>query len=703
MERQLVAKPGTPEAKTNDYRPSSLSHEPHFPTRGILHSGKLLSNRPGLCPTKLQAKLAISQPGDPYEQEADRVADMVMKMPEPSAPPIEFSRIPVFPGRVQHKCSNSCKQNPGFDSSGSSADRILQLQRTAGNQAVQRLIQSGVLQAKLKIGQPNDIYEQEADRVAEQVMNMPEPIVRRQEEEEEKEEPIQTKPIAEQITPLVQRQSEEEKEELVQTKSLVPEVVPQLQRQPEEEEEEKGELLQTKEISGQNAEITPDLESRINAIRGGGQPLSESQRAFFEPRFGYDFSQVRVHTDGKAIEVSKMLQARAFTIENNIIFGEGQYEPSTIAGQYLMAHELAHTIQQSHDGPMLHRYVTCESGVQCPARTKGEVRRSRTTPMEVVINGTTGFIVANFGVGTSAVKADLSHNPTWTSIMHYMATNPNQHWEIFGFSDCQGSNTTNNRLRGQRADAINGALTAEARHQVDSVSVAVLRDCIRSNANEHDRSYNRSALILLKRTEVQFPEEQIRVPPPYPAPTVEDCRPWQSRMLTGHLNAARAWMNDAEPKVRAYQEGTASAEVAAVVRRALNDNFHTIRPADVAQIANGFASLRRELNNSLTFECEDSGCGAQAYVRGLFAWIRRLGDIHVCPPWFHCRDYFRRVTTIVHERAHQHPGATDHAYEWQPGYARLSPSNAINNAESYAVAARQIYHGAARGPGIPRC
>jgi len=69
----------------------------------------------------------------------------------------------------------------------------------------------------------------------------------------------------------------------------------ELRRQPiKEEEEEEEELLQTKEISEQNAETTSDLESRINAIRGGGQPLAESELKFFEPRFGYDFSQVRV-------------------------------------------------------------------------------------------------------------------------------------------------------------------------------------------------------------------------------------------------------------------------------------------------------------------------------------------------------------------------------------------------------------------------
>jgi hypothetical protein len=75
---------------------------------------------------------------------------------------------------AKQTCSNSCKQSVGLHSSGSTADRILQLQRTAGNKAVQRLIKSGALQAKLRVGQPDDIYEQEADRVAEQVVRMPE-------------------------------------------------------------------------------------------------------------------------------------------------------------------------------------------------------------------------------------------------------------------------------------------------------------------------------------------------------------------------------------------------------------------------------------------------------------------------------------------------------------------------------------------------
>jgi len=231
----------------------------------------------------------------------------------------------------------SRKYQADFSQSMSSpADRILFLQRTIGNQAVQRLIKSGTLQAKLRVGQPGDKYEQEADRVADAVMRMPEPQVRRQvEPEEEEEETLQSKPLTNQITPLVQ-----------------------LQRQEELEEEE--ELLQTMEISGENVDITPDLESRIQALRGGGHPLAESERGFFEPRFGYDFSQVRVHTDAQAAESAKAVNARAYTVGQDVVFGMGEYAPNITEGQKLFAHELTHAIQQSNNAISIQRQTEDE-------------------------------------------------------------------------------------------------------------------------------------------------------------------------------------------------------------------------------------------------------------------------------------------------------------------------------------------------------
>jgi hypothetical protein len=199
---------------------------------------------------------------------------------------------------------------------------LLALQRTHGNRYVQRVVAG--IQAKLKVGQPGDVYEQEADRVADLVIRMPEPRVR-QPEEEEKEGLMQT-PLAEQITPLVQRQVE-----------------------PERGEKEGEEILQPKEVSGQTPEDTPDLESRIQSMKSSGQPLPETDRSFMERGFGVDFSGVRMHTNSEADQLNKELNAQAFTYGRDIYFGAGRYTPGTSSGKRLLAHELTHVVQQGSD------------------------------------------------------------------------------------------------------------------------------------------------------------------------------------------------------------------------------------------------------------------------------------------------------------------------------------------------------------------
>jgi hypothetical protein len=155
--------------------------------------------------------------------------------------------------------------------------------------------------------------------VADAVMRMPEPEVQRQVEPEE-EEIIQLKPIAEEIAPLVQKQiwSEEGGED----------------------------PIQTERASGQTPQVDHSLEAQIHHLRGGGQSLPAPARAFFESRFGYDFSHVRLHTDSKAVEAARSVNAKAFTIGKDVVFGAGEYSPETLGGRQLLAHELTHVIQQ---------------------------------------------------------------------------------------------------------------------------------------------------------------------------------------------------------------------------------------------------------------------------------------------------------------------------------------------------------------------
>ncbi len=81
-------------------------------------------------------------------------------------------------------------------------------------------------------------------------------------------------------------------------------------------------------------------------LRSSGQPLDSVSRAFMEPRFGRSFSDVRVHSDAMAADSAEAVNARAYTVGNHVAFGPGQYAPHSPAGQRLLAHELAHVVQQ---------------------------------------------------------------------------------------------------------------------------------------------------------------------------------------------------------------------------------------------------------------------------------------------------------------------------------------------------------------------
>jgi len=187
------------------------------------------------------------------------------------------------------------------------------LQQTYGNRYVQHLIESLNVQAKLTVGSPDDQYEREADRVADAVTRA--------------------------STSNVHRQVEEKKEK----------------KAGKEEEEEP---IQIKGTGGQIPLISSGLQPRINSLRGGGHPLSESTRSYFEPRFGVDFTQIRVHTDAKAAEKAQALNVCAFTKGRDIVFGVGQYVPNTHQGRRLLAHELRHVVQQGSNHTIVQRQGT---------------------------------------------------------------------------------------------------------------------------------------------------------------------------------------------------------------------------------------------------------------------------------------------------------------------------------------------------------
>jgi hypothetical protein len=248
-----------------------------------------------------------------------------------------------------------------------SAGMLLSLQHSHGNRFVQRLLGASVLQrdcgyggacvdcagnaqteeanrsslerkssalprsiqAKLAVSRPGDPYEQEADRVADQVLDgitAAEPThskehgktsVQRAADAASSDENAEENPLIAQISSLLDQDGVQAKTE------------------------------------SDAFSVSEAFESELYSTKGAGQPISPSTREEMETTFGADFGNVRLHTDNHAVHMSRQIDAHAFTHGNDIYFNEGMLSPSTNAGKHLLAHELTHTIQQR--GKKIHR------------------------------------------------------------------------------------------------------------------------------------------------------------------------------------------------------------------------------------------------------------------------------------------------------------------------------------------------------------
>jgi len=204
------------------------------------------------------------------------------------------------------------------------------------------------IQAKLKIGRPDDKYEQEADRVAEQVMRMSEP--RLSSPADYSSLPNSAIPRGKTIQRVCVSCSAEYKKAEDENRPVQPlNLCPKCQVQGQELLQTKPitSLIQAKTSTNVAPEVTPSISSGIQSLQGGGRPLSVPERSFFEPRFGADFSNVRIHNDTRAASVTRSVNARAFTLGHNVVFGAGEYSPDASSGRKLLAHELTHVLQQS--------------------------------------------------------------------------------------------------------------------------------------------------------------------------------------------------------------------------------------------------------------------------------------------------------------------------------------------------------------------
>ena len=213
------------------------------------------------------------------------------------------------------------RQRAGSESATSCSPHIVQRSGASGGAAgfsgtcsdcQRQKLHGKPMQMKLAINEPGDAYEQEADQVAEHVMRMP-------------VGEISTRQRDGVARPLIQRRA----------------------------------MGSADGIADGIAEAPPMVHEVLSSH---GQPLDAAMRAFFEPRFGHDFSQVRVHAGGMAEQSARDVNAHAYTVGHNIVFGAGRFSPETLAGRRLIAHELTHVVQQSGANKIPHDHGNAQHG-----------------------------------------------------------------------------------------------------------------------------------------------------------------------------------------------------------------------------------------------------------------------------------------------------------------------------------------------------
>lgn len=259
------------------------------------------------------------------------------------------------------------------------------------------------LQAKLKVGTPGDVAEQEADRVADEILRTPEPRLQ------------SSCACGGDCAGCRSEQADAQHERL---------------------------LRRTAGAGDIGRVPAPPIVHEV--LSTPGHPLDPSVRAFMEPRFGQDLSHIRVHTDRRAAVSTRAVKARAYTVGSKVVFGEGEYAPHSTAGQRLLAHELAHTFQQSMAAPaagVVRRQASLDIALRSPG-VSAQLLGSETLD---------GFALNGHTLTSEHRRRLLALAQRLNRLLH---EHPLGTVEITGHTDATGDEAFNHQLGQERADAV---------------------------------------------------------------------------------------------------------------------------------------------------------------------------------------------------------------------------------------------------------
>ena len=228
------------------------------------------------------------------------------------------------------------------------------------------------VQARLRIGRADDGWEREADATADRNGAMPGPAG-------------PPAPRAASGLPALQAKPEEREKKDLRRKALPAPPLIQLKTADDDQK------LRRKASETAPPAPTVTFEAGLAASRSGGQPLAAEARQYMEPRFGADFSGVRVHTDAPAVQLTQHIGAQAFAYQNHVYFNAGHYDTGSSAGRHLLAHELTHVVQQ---GSAVQRQPLAEAAAAVPPVSRAAPAVQRLFGLDVAgtIDGWLGVV-----------------------------------------------------------------------------------------------------------------------------------------------------------------------------------------------------------------------------------------------------------------------------------------------------------------------
>lgn len=494
-------------------------------------------------------------------------------------------------------------------------------------------------QPKRAMGSVDDVHEHEADAVAERA------------------------PRREHTTSALQRKH-----------------VPIVQRQCAACHEE--EKVRRKEDRDGEGAVDNSFESYVGGLSGTGQPLPNDVRNFYEPRFGYDFSQVKIHRDTVATKSAQSINARAYTTGNNIVFNHQQYAPHTEQGRRLLGHELTHVVQQKKMGDAVQRETTTEVTV---ADTPGACSLDQHHAIVPAVQTASGWLTTTIAGLDAFLLNPVAQTGIQASLQrHFRSSSDQTARRVRGILQRILTNlTTGTALTTECHTATDTSCSAAGAYVAGNLFVfcpafftgsapwqaaAVIHEMAHSltgntfitdRAYLSDRIYDRlttdEALTNAASYETFCREvgSGATFSTTAPVDAMNDCQDRQTIPTRRALASIQRWnrnaqvmTNDARPAMLSQWQDLQTTHLGGIT------------PAHVAAAKSAYDRVYYQMRSALTFECERScDTGVGGYYR-YFLFIT-ANTLHLCPALFSLNEDPRMLT--IYELILMRYGGVDEA------------------------------------------